>query len=98
MPNFNLVADRVAVKLDDPESMSKGGIVLPDNAKKKSVEGTVIAIGPGKWSETAWKRIPMSIKVGYRVLVEQYGQQKIEVDGEEYTTLREEDVIAILAS
>ncbi len=96
MPNFALTGDRVAVKLDEAESMSKGGIALPENAKEKSTKGTVVAVGPGKWNEQAFRRNPMSCAVGTRVMIEKYGQAKIEVDGEEFTTLHDEDVLAIL--
>jgi chaperonin GroES len=98
MPTFALIADRVAIKLDDPESKSQGGIVIPDNAKEKSTKGTVVAVGPGKWSERNNKHTPMSVKVGDRVLVDKYGHTKAEIEGEDFTIMREEDVIALLAS
>jgi chaperonin GroES len=96
MPTFRLAGDRIAVKLDEAESVTQGGIHLPDNAKEKSVKGTVVAVGVGKWNETHFKPNPIRIAVGQRVLIEKYGQTKIEVDGEEFTTLHEEDVLALL--
>lgn len=91
---IRLVDDRVAVKLDDPIDKTDGGIVLPDRAQSDSTSGTVIATGEGKISNGT--RILMTVQVGDRVVIGQYGSSKIEVDGEEVTIIHEADVLAIL--
>jgi len=88
--------DRVVVRAVDPETRSPGGIVIPDNAKEKPTTGEVLAVGPGRVTPEGAK-IPTTITVGERVLFGQYAGQKVKVDGEEVTILREEDVLAILS-
>jgi chaperonin GroES len=87
--------DRVVVRSLDPETRSPGGIVIPDNAKEKPTTGEILAVGPGRVTEDGVK-IPASVKVGERVLFGQYAGQKVKVNGEEVTILREEDILAIV--
>jgi len=87
--------DRVVVRGLDPETRSPGGIVIPDNAKEKPTTGEILAVGPGRVTEDGVK-IPASVKVGERVLFGQYAGQKVKVNGEEVTILREEDILAIV--
>jgi chaperonin GroES len=78
------------------EKMSKGGIVLPDTAEKeKPMQGTVIAIGPGKRNEKGEVQ-PMSVKVGDKVLFKKYGPDEVELDGKKYLVGDEDDILAIL--
>lgn len=87
--------DRVVVRAIEDETRSPGGIVIPDNAKEKPTQGEVLAVGPGRRTEDG-VIVPMSVKIGERVLFGQYAGQKVKVNGEETTILREEDILAIL--
>ncbi len=95
---FALTGDRIAVKLDEPESVSGGGIVLPDSAQDKSQRGTVVAVGPGKFSDRILKHVKPPVSAGDRVIVERYGQMNIKIDGEELAIIHEEDLVALLPS
>jgi chaperonin GroES len=78
------------------EAVTKSGIVLPDTAEKeKPIQGTVIAVGPGKLNERG-ERIPMSVKIGDKVLFKKYGPDEIEVEKKKYLVGDEDDVLAIL--
>jgi chaperonin GroES len=87
------LADRVIVKPSPKEEVTKSGIVLPDTAKEKPQEGSVIAVGPGRVTEDG-KRIAMDIKVGDTVIYAKYGGTEIKEDGEELIILRESDILA----
>ena len=87
------MADRVVIKPLPKEEVTKGGIVLPDTAKEKPIEGKVIAVGPGGLSDDG-KRIPMEVKVGDIVLYAKYAGTEIKEDGEELIILRESDILA----
>jgi chaperonin GroES len=87
--------DRVVVRALDSETRSPGGIVIPDNAKEKPTTGEVLAVGPGRVTDDG-TNIPVTVRVGDRVLFGQYAGQKIKVNGEEISILREEDVLAVL--
>jgi len=76
--------------------MTKSGIVIPDTAdKEKPMMGTVVAVGPGKWSEKG-ELVPMSVKVGDKVLFKKYGPDEVEVDGKKYLVGDEDDILAII--
>ena len=87
------LADRVVVKPTERETVSRGGIVLPDTAKEKPQEGKVVAVGDGKLSDEG-KRLPMDIKVGDTVVYAKYGGTEIKVEDEELIILRESDILA----
>ncbi|NLL89815.1 MAG: co-chaperone GroES [Dehalococcoidales bacterium] len=87
------LADRVVVKPIEREEMTKGGIVLPDTAKEKPMEGEVIAAGPGKMTDEG-KRIAMDVKVGDIVVYAKYGGTEIKIDGKEYMILNESQILA----
>lgn len=90
------LADRVLVKrIEQEEQKSGGGIIIPDTAKEKPQEATVIEVGPGKLDENG-KRIPMEVKKGDRVLISKYGGTEVKINGEEHLILREDDVLAII--
>jgi len=82
------------VKASEAEEVTKGGIVLPDTAKEKPREGEVVAVGPGKVSESG-ALIPIEVKVGDKVMYAKYGGTEVKIGGEEYVILRQEDVLAI---
>jgi len=87
--------DRIIVKRLEEEEKTKGGIIIPDTAKEKPIEGRVIAVGDGKIKEDGTK-IPMEVKKGDRVLFAKYGGTEIKIDGEEHLMMREDDVLAII--
>ncbi len=87
--------DRLLVVRVEEEQASRGGIIIPDAAKEKSMEGRVIAAGPGKIDETG-KRTPMEIKAGDRILFSKYAGTEIKIDGVEHLFMREDDILGIL--
>ena len=97
MANLKLkpLADRVIVKPMEAEEQTKGGIILPDTAKEKPVEGTVVAVGPGRVSDEG-KTIAMEIKKGDKVLYGKYSGSEVTVEGEDYLIMRESDIFAII--
>ncbi|MCJ7629990.1 MAG: co-chaperone GroES [Longimicrobiales bacterium] len=89
------LADRVVVKaLEDTEQM-RGGLYIPDTAKEKPMQGTIIAVGPGKLSDEN-ERITPDVAVGQRVLYGKYSGTEVTVDGNEFLILRESDILAII--
>ena len=87
------LADRVVVKPIEREEMTKGGIVLPDTAKERPMEGEVIAAGPGKMTDDG-KRIAMDVKVGDIVVYAKYGGTELKIDGKDYMILSESQILA----
>jgi chaperonin GroES len=87
------LADRVVVKPIERETVSRGGIVLPDTAKEKPQEGKVIEVGEGRLSDDG-KRLPMDVKKGDIVVYAKYGGTEIKVGDEELIILRESDILA----
>ena len=87
--------DRVIVKRLEEEEKTKGGIIIPDTAKEKPIEGKVIAIGDGKIKKDGTK-IPMEVKKGNRVLFAKYAGTEIKIDGEEHLMMKEDDILAII--
>lgn len=89
------IGNRVLVKRLEAEEKMKGGIILPDTAKKKQETATVVAIGTGK-KDKAGKPIAFPVEVGDKILMEKYSGQEVTVDGEEFVILRADDIIAIV--
>ena len=87
------LGDRVVIKPNPKEEVSKGGIVLPDTVKEKPQEGEIIAVGPGMLSEDG-KRIAMEVKVGDTVIYSKYGGTEYKLDDEELVIMRESDILA----
>jgi chaperonin GroES len=87
--------DRVIVKRMEGEEKTKGGIIIPDTAKEKPVEGKVIAVGSGKVLENG-KKVPLQLKAGDRILFGKYSGTEVKIDGEEHLIMREDDIIAIV--
>ena len=87
--------DRVIVKRVEEEEKTKGGIIIPDTAKEKPMEGEVVAVGNGKVLESG-ERFPLEVKKGDRILFGKYAGTDIKIDGEEHLILREDDIIAIV--
>jgi len=87
--------DRVLVTRIDPEQMTKGGIIIPDTAKEKPMEGKVVAVGRGRRTESGEIRA-LDLKVGDRVLFAKYSGTDIKIGGEDHLILREDDVLAVI--
>jgi chaperonin GroES len=90
------LADRLVVKRIKQEEKSKGGIIIPDTAKEKPIEGEVIAVGNGKVQKNGKVR-PLDVKAGDRVLFGKYSGNEIKLDGVEHVILTEDDVLAVLS-
>lgn len=93
--NLKPLGDRVIVKPKAPEEKTKGGIILPDTAQEKPMEGEVVAVGNGK-SDDNGKKVAMDLKVGDKVLYGKYSGTEVKVNDEEYLIMRESDVYAII--
>jgi len=87
--------DRILVKRIDEKEVVKGGIIIPDTAKEKPMEGKVVAAGPGKMLEDG-KRAKMDVKKGDRILFGKYSGTDIKIEDEEYVIMREDDVLAVI--
>jgi chaperonin GroES len=87
--------DRLIVKRLEEEDKTKGGIIIPDTAKEKPVEGKVIAVGDGRIKEDGTK-IPMEAKKGDRILFAKYAGTEVKIDGEEHLIMKEDDILAII--
>ncbi len=88
--------DRIVVQANEAETTTASGLVIPDTAKEKPQEGTVIAVGPGRWDEDGEKRIPLDVSVGDVVLYSKYGGTEVKYSGEEYLILSARDVLAVV--
>ena len=93
--NLTPLHDRIIVKPAKAEETTKGGIIIPDTAKEKPMQGEVIAVGNGKIADDG-KLIAMTLKVGDKVLYGKYAGTEVTVDNEEYLMMRETDVFAII--
>ena len=89
--------DRVIVKRLEEERTSPGGIVIPDSAAEKPVQGKIVAVGKGKILEDGNVR-PLDVKVGDKILFGKYSGTEVKLDGEELLVMREEDVMAVIES
>jgi chaperonin GroES len=88
--------DRVLIKRVAEEEKSKGGIIIPDSAKEKPVEGEVVAAGPGRVQKDGSVR-PLDVKKGDRVLFAKYGGSDVKVDGQDHLIMREDDILAVVS-
>ena len=95
--NVQPLADRILVRRVEEQETIRGGIIIPDTAKEKPQEGEVVAVGPGRLTEDG-KRITPEVKKGDRILIGKYSGTDVKIDGTEYTILREDDVLGVLAS
>ncbi|MBB5022483.1 co-chaperone GroES [Desulfurispira natronophila] len=87
--------DRILVKRIEAEEKTASGIIIPDTAKEKPMEGNVIAVGPGKQTESGNKIVP-TVKDGDRVLFSKYAGTDVKIDGEEYLIMREDDILGVI--
>ncbi|MEX0790111.1 MAG: co-chaperone GroES [Actinomycetota bacterium] len=88
------LGDRVLIKIEESENALPSGLVIPDTAKEKPQEGTVVAVGPGSYQDGT--RVPLDVKEGDRVLFSKYGGTEVKVGGDEFMMLNERDVLAIV--
>ncbi|WP_205624539.1 co-chaperone GroES [Actinomadura flavalba] len=87
--------DRIVVQPLEAETTTASGLVIPDTAKEKPQEGTVLAVGPGRFDDDG-DRIPLDVKVGEVVLYSKYGGTEVKYNGEEYLVLSARDVLAVI--
>jgi len=87
--------DRLIVKRIEEEDTTKGGIIIPDSAKEKPMEGKIVAAGTGKVLEDG-KKLPLDVKEGDKVLFGKYAGTEIKIDGEELLIMREDDILGII--
>ena len=93
--NVKPLGDRVLVEPAEEKETKKGGIIIPDSAKEKPMEGIVRALGTGKTDDNG-KKVPFEVKVNDRVLISKYGGTEIKIDGKEYKILNADDILAVL--
>ena len=89
------LADRIVIKRLVQEEKTKGGIIIPDTAKEKPVEGQVVAVGNGKVLKNGKVR-PLDVKAGDRILFSKYAGTEIKIEGEEHLIMREEDILGVI--
>jgi chaperonin GroES len=87
--------DRVIVKRVEEEGKTKGGIIIPDTAKEKPVEGIVVAVGKGKRAKDG-RLIELDVKAGDNILFSKYGGTEVKIDGVEHLIMREDDILGII--
>jgi len=92
---FRPLHDRVLVRRVEQEEKTSGGIIIPDTAKEKPMEGEVIAVGPGGRDETG-KLIPIDVKSGDRVLFGKWSGTEVKIDGEELLIMKESDIMGVI--
>ncbi len=93
--NIKPLADRVVVKPLEQEEVKKSGIIIPDTAKEKPVQGEIMAAGPGRLDD-AGKRVDLEVKIGDKILYGKYSGTEVTIDDQDYLIMRESDVLAIL--
>jgi chaperonin GroES len=92
---FRPLHDRVVIERIDAEAKSAGGVIIPDTAKEKPQQGTVIAVGPGGRDESG-KLIPIDVKVGDRILFGKWSGTEVKIDAREYLIMNESDIMGVL--
>jgi len=95
MAGIKPLQDRLLVKRYEAEEKTASGIIIPDSAKEKPQEGEVVAVGPGKLTDTG-ARAELTVKVGDKVLFSKYGGTEVSYGGEEYLIMREDDILGII--
>ena len=94
--NLKPLSDRVVVRRVDSETVTKGGIFIPDAATEKADQGTVLAVGAGKRNKDSGEIIALDVAVNDRILFGKFAGQTVKVDGEELLILKEEDILAVI--
>ena len=88
------LGDRVIVKPSEGEEKTPSGLVIPDTAKEKPQEGTVVAVGPGRYEEG--KHVPLEVKEGDTIIYSKYGGTEVKIEGAEHLILSERDILAVV--
>jgi chaperonin GroES len=88
--------DRIVVKPSEAEQTTASGLVIPDSAKEKPQQGEVLAVGPGRWSDSEGKHFTLDVKAGDVVLYSKYGGTEVTIDGKDLLILTSRDVLAIV--
>ena len=96
MAKIKPLEDKILGQAVEAETTTASGLVIPDSAKEKPLEGTVVAVGPGRWDDEGKHRIPLDVEEGDTVLYSKYGGTEIKYDGEEYLILSSRDLLAIV--
>ena len=94
--NLQPLEDRIVVRPSESEATTASGLVLPDTAKEKPQQGAVLAVGPGRRSDTTGEIVPMDVAVGDTVVYSKYGGTEITVEGEDLLILNARDVLALV--
>ena len=92
---FRPLHDRVVVKRVAEEEKTKGGIIIPDTAKEKPMEGEIVSVGPGARDESG-KLVPLDVKAGDRILFGKWSGTEVKLDGKDHVILKEEDLFGVL--
>ena len=92
---FRPLHDRVVVKRVDEDTMTKGGIIIPDTAQEKPMQGKIIAVGPGARDESG-KLVPLDVKKGDTVLFGKWSGTEVKIDGDELLIMKESDIMGVL--
>ena len=95
-PKIRPLQDRILVRRLEGEEKTKGGIIIPDSAKEKPQEGEIVAVGNGKVLENGTKQ-QLDVTVGDKVLFSKYAGTEVKLDGDEYTIMREDDILGIVS-
>jgi chaperonin GroES len=93
---FKPLHDRVLIRRLDEDEKTKGGIIIPDTAKEKPMEGEVIAVGPGAPDEKTGKRIQLDVRVGDRVLFGKWSGTEVKIDGQDLVIMKESDILGVV--
>ena len=93
--NFRPLHDRLVVRRLNAEEKTSGGIIIPDTAQEKPLEGEVVAVGPGARDERG-QRIPLDVAVGDRVLFGKWSGTEVKIDGQDYVMIKQDDVMGVL--
>ena len=93
--NFRPLHDRVVVRRLEAEEKTAGGIIIPDTAKEKPIEGEVIAVGPGTRNEQG-QLVPMDVKEGDRILFGKWSGTEVKIEGEELLIMKESDIMGVV--
>ena len=88
--------DRVLVRRMDPEEKVKGGIIIPDTAKEKPLEGKVVSVGVGRLDDSG-KRVPVEVKAGDRVLIGKYAGTEVKINEIEHVIVREDEILGVIS-
>ncbi len=94
--NIRPLEDRVIVTIDESEQTTASGLVIPDTAKEKPQQGSVVAVGPGKRSEQTGEQIALDVNEGDTVLFSKYGGTEVKIEGEDYLILSARDILAVV--